>query len=111
MTRRLPLSDAHVAAGALLASQDGWAVPQHYGHEDAEYRAALETAVIFDLSHFTKVELAGPDARPFLHNLCTNDVKDLPGGGGCETFLTTNKARVIGHGWVGHYQQPDGPVL
>ena len=60
-----------------------------------QYQAACSQAILFDLSAHTKIELAGPEARPFLHNLCTNDVKNLPEGSGCEAFLTTAKARAI----------------
>jgi folate-binding protein YgfZ len=73
--------------------------------------AAYRHAACFDLSACAKIELAGPEARLFLHNLCTNDVKNLPPGAGCEIFLTTNKARIIGHAVVGHYALKDGPVL
>src|ERR1700733_8055331 len=73
-----------------------------------QYRAATEGAALFDLSHYGKIELAGPDARIFLHNLCTQDVKNLPSGAGCEAFLTTNKARVIAHVWIGHEATPEG---
>ncbi len=52
----------------------------------------------FDHSPWSKIELAGPEARMFLHNLATNDVKNLTPGAGCEFFLTTNKARVVAHG-------------
>jgi len=38
-----------------------------------QYQAACAKAVLFDLSTFAKVELSGPEARPFLHNLCTNE--------------------------------------
>ena len=65
-----------------------------------DYQAAIETAALFDLSDHGKIELAGRDARSFLHNLCTQDVKNLPVGGDCEAFLTTNKARVIAHVWI-----------
>src|SRR5947207_14731159 len=66
------------------------------------YQAALESAALFDLSDRTKIELSGPDARMFLNNLCTQDVKNLPVGQTCEAFLTTNKARVIAHVWITH---------
>jgi folate-binding protein YgfZ len=98
----LPLHELHVQAGAHFAEQAGWHIPQHYGDEAAEYRAATESAALFDLSAAGKVEVKGPDARTFLHNLCTNDVKNLPAGAGCEAFLTTNKARVVAHVWISH---------
>jgi len=76
-----------------------------------QYQAACARAVLFDLSTLAKVELSGLEARPFLHNLCTNDVKNLAEGSGCEAFLTTAKARVVAHVFVGHFRIQDQPVL
>src|SRR4051812_19485084 len=61
------------------------------------YLAAQTSAALFDISTRGKVALTGPEARSFLHNLCTNDIKNLPPGGSCEAFLTTAKARIIAH--------------
>ena len=69
------------------------------------YRAAYESAALFDLSDHAMIELTGRDAREFLHNLCTQDVKDLPVGESREAFLTTSKARVIAHVWIWHRKQ------
>ncbi len=65
-----------------------------------EYRAAVTGAALFDRSDAGKVELAGKEAVFFLQNLCTNDVKSLPVGAGCEAFLTNLKARVIAHVFI-----------
>jgi folate-binding protein YgfZ len=65
------------------------------GNTKEEYRHARDGAVLFDVSNRGLVELRGPDAIPFLHNLCTNDIKNLAPDGGCEAFLTTAKAKVI----------------
>jgi folate-binding protein YgfZ len=86
----------------------GWLVPAHYGDPTAEYRQALEHAVVFDASHRGKVEVTGADAVLFLHNLCTNDIKNLPRGSGCEAFLTTAAARVVAYLLVYHVAQVDG---
>src|SRR5262249_25725114 len=75
------------------------------------YTQAREGAVLFDLSGRGLIELAGKDARLFLHNLCTNDVKDLPVGSGCEAFLCTVKARVIAHVVAGYFHADDQDVL
>lgn len=75
------------------------------------YQAALSDVVAFDISSRGKIELVGPEAGFFLHNLSTNDVKNLPVGAGCEAFLCTGKARVIAHMLVGHYQEKEGSVL
>jgi folate-binding protein YgfZ len=68
----------------------------------SDYKAALEGVAFFDLRDNGKFEVAGPDACAFLNNLCTQDVKNLPVGAGCEAFLTTAKARVIAHVWITH---------
>src|SRR5262249_31207159 len=75
------------------------------------YTQAREGAVLFDPSGRGLIELAGKDARVFLHNLCTNDVKDLPVGSGCEAFLCTVKARVIAHVVAGYFHADDQDVL
>ena len=46
------------------------------------------------------IRVAGPDAKSFLHNLATNDFRQMEPGAGRETFLTSNKARVIAHAVV-----------
>jgi folate-binding protein YgfZ len=76
-----------------------------------QYEAACARGVAFDLNSLAKVELAGPEARSFLHNLCTSDVKDFAEGAGCEAFLTTAKARVVAHVLVGYIRRDQEPVL
>src|SRR3954469_8588079 len=105
--KTLPLHEEYVRAGADFGEEPPWIVPGHFGDPAGEYQAAVERAAVFDLSYRTKIELAGPDVRAFLNNLCTNDVKNLPVGGGCEAFLIRATGKVVGHILVGHYQQPD----
>src|SRR6516165_8656140 len=80
------------------------AIPSHDGDSREEYRAARGHAALFDLSDRGKIELTGKEALLFLHNLCTNDVKNLAVGMGCEAFLCTAKAKVVAHFFVSHYQ-------
>ena len=68
--------------------------------ESQQYQAACTEAVAFDLGAHTKIELSGPEARLFLHNLCTNDVKNLPEGCGCEAFLTNVQGKILGYVFV-----------
>ena len=68
----------------------------------ADYDAAIDHAVWFDLSANGKIEIAGPEALAFLHNLATQDVKTLPLHAARETFLTTSKARMVAHGGISH---------
>lgn len=71
----------------------------------AEYQGAREQAVFFDLSDRGKVVVSGSDSRTFLHNLCTNDVKSLHPGAGCEVFFATAQARAVAYGVI-HCLEP-----
>ena len=66
-----------------------------FGDPQNEYEQARAGAALFDVSARGKVEVAGSDAVVFLHNLASNDIKDLAPGAGCEAFLCTVKAKVI----------------
>lgn len=61
----------------------------------AAYVAARTSVAIRDLSPQTKIELHGVDRARFLHNFCTNDVKALTAGVGCEAFVTTAQAKLL----------------
>ena len=58
-----------------------------------DYAAAHAAAALFD-PQVRPVDLVGPDAAQFLHNICTNDVKAVAVGGGCEAFLCDARAKV-----------------
>src|SRR5947209_6225667 len=75
---------------------------------DSEYQHARASAALFDVSDRGKLELTGPDAPSFLHNLCTNDVVNLPLGAGCEAFFTTSKAKVVAHTLIYHVRIAGG---
>jgi folate-binding protein YgfZ len=62
-----------------------------------EYTAACERAAVFDLADHGQVEVSGPDAASFLHNLSTNDVKGLAPQTGCEAFLPTGQAKIVAY--------------
>jgi folate-binding protein YgfZ len=66
------------------------------------YHAAIKSAALFDRSSSGKIEVRGPEAPEFLHNLCTNDVKNLPLGGGCEAFFCNERARALFHCRIYH---------
>ncbi len=74
----------------------------------AEYRQARDAAVVFDVSARGKVEVAGSEAGVFLHNLSTNDIKELPIGAGCEAFFATATAKAIDFVLIYHVVLHDG---
>jgi folate-binding protein YgfZ len=100
MSEHSLLHEATARAGAAFTEVAGWSMPLHYGDPTAEYRLAHEGAALFDLSHRGKVELIGPEAATFLHNLVTNDIKNLPYSHGCEAFLCNVQARVLAYALV-----------
>lgn len=69
---------------------------------EAGFDAAQHRAALFNLDDWTNLRITGKDAARFLHNFCTNDIKSLPAGIGCEAFLTNVKARVIAHAMIFH---------
>jgi hypothetical protein len=72
----------------------------HFGDPTAEYRGATTSAALFDFSHHACIEVTGKDRAKFLHGFCTNDVKRLSIGDGCEAFVTNVKGKIVGHVWI-----------
>lgn len=68
----------------------------------AGYDAALNSAAYFDRSSTGKLEVSGPDAPAFLSNLSTNDIKELPLGGGCATYFLDHRAKTLFQAWAYH---------
>jgi len=62
--------------------------------------AARDSAAVFLLPDRTHIEITGADRAAFLHNFCTNDIKSLQPGQGCEAFLCNVKGHVVGHATV-----------
>lgn len=61
-------------------------------------------ALLFDFTAHGTLEATGDDARTFLHNLSTNDIKGLPEWQGREAFFLTATAKVVAQGWI--WRQP-----
>lgn len=99
---------AEAAAGATFADAAGFHLPARFTGVAEEYAAAVEASALFDTSHAAKLVLTGPDAPRFVHNIATNDIKDLPLGGGCETYFCDARAKALFVAWVYHLKLGDG---
>jgi folate-binding protein YgfZ len=55
---------------------------------------------LFDFTAHGTLEVRGDDARTFLHNLSTQDIKNLPDWHGVEAFFLTATAKVIAQAWI-----------
>jgi hypothetical protein len=75
----------------------------------ADYQALSDAAGLVDFGQRTLIEIAGDDRAKFLHNLCTNEIRKLPPGAGCETFLTNVQGKIVAHVLV--FSGPDSLTL
>ena len=49
------------------------------------------------LERATHIELQGDDRATFLHNFCTNNIRELPPGKGCEAFVLNAQGKIVAH--------------
>jgi len=66
----------------------------------SQYAALTSGAGLVDFTSRTQIELTGADRASFLHNLCTNSVRDLAPGSGCEAFVLNVKGHIVGHVFI-----------
>ena len=55
--------------------------PLHYGSQIEEHHAVRRDCGMFDVSHMCALDIAGPDAKPFLLRLIANNVDKLKQAG------------------------------
>ncbi len=66
----------------------------------AQYHALTTGVAVVESAQRTQIELSGTDRATFLHNLCTNNVRQLEVGAGCEAFLTTVQGKTLAHVFI-----------
>src|SRR5260370_34778643 len=108
MSLNSPIHELTTQAGAVYSEIADWSMPAHFGGASAEYQCARSGCAVFDQSHRGKIEVAGKDAASFLHNLCTNDITEMPLGAGCEAFFCNPKAKVMAHALIYHARRAGG---
>ena len=77
MTQQTVLNPIHRALGAKMVDFGGWDMPIHYGSQIDEHHQVRRDAGMFDVSHMTVVDLAGPRVRAFLRHLLANSIDKL----------------------------------
>jgi folate-binding protein YgfZ len=87
------LTTLHETNGARLRAEP--AALLTYGDVPAEYRAAMESAVVFDATDRGAIEVTGADAAVFLHRLLANDVRQLASGHAQRNLLLSAKGKVL----------------
>src|SRR4051812_24882235 len=67
---------------------------------DHEYQALRSGRAVIELAGWSSISITGKDRQTFANNFCTNDVKRLTTGSGCEAFFTSVKGHIVGHGLI-----------
>lgn len=65
--------------GDPVERREGWAARHWSPIVAAEHRAARESVALFDLTPFTKIEVQGPGALPFLQRIAANQMDQAIG--------------------------------
>jgi len=76
---------------------------------ESQYAALTRGAGLVDFTSRTQLELTGADRASFLHNLCTNSVRDLAPGSGCEAFVLNVKGHIVGDVFI--FASPNSHVV
>ncbi|MDO8546307.1 MAG: aminomethyltransferase family protein [Nitrospirales bacterium] len=91
------LYDDHVKRGAAFMEQNGWDVPAHYGHAEAEHAAVRRGVGIMDLSQRGKIRVTGDDRVKWLQSIISNDILPLATGQGICSSALTHKGRMLSY--------------
>ena len=93
---RVPLANFWENLGGTIKKEKGWEIPSLFKDFSSECEAVRRGVGLFDLSHRGKIEVAGKDRLSFLHNILTNDIKNLGLGSGCYAVLLNAQGRILG---------------
>ena len=92
---RTPLYERHRALGVRMVPFAGWEMPVQYEGVIPEHRAVREDCGVFDVSHMGELEVEGPQARPLLQSLLSNDLDRVEVGGAQYTLLTNEQGGIV----------------
>lgn len=90
-----PLAQQDRSENGQLAVFEGCELPEHFAGFDAEYRAALEGAAIFDTNWHAIWMAGGRDRVQYLHNVTSNDIKSLAQDRGTLALLLNPQGRIL----------------
>lgn len=91
----------------FLATQQLAPDGESFGDQPGELSAARDGNVLVPLTDYALIRASGEDAAEFLHNLLSNDIKNLPADGLRFAGLCTPKGRLLATLHIWH----DGPDL
>ena len=92
--RQAPVHLLQAERGARFVECYGWEIAGDYGDPRREYDAVRGGAGALDASYAGKLAVSGRDRAKYLHNMLSNDIKNLPAGKGCHATLLTHQGRM-----------------
>ena len=95
VSRRTPLYEAHLAAGARMVPFAGWQMPVSYEGVRPEHLAVRSACGVFDVSHMGQIATRGPGALDLLQRLLSNDVAAIDVGGAQYSVLCREDGGVL----------------
>lgn len=93
---RVPLAHFWENLGGTIKKEKRWEIPSLFKDFASECEAVRKGVGLLDLSHRGKIEVNGKDRVSFLHNILTNDIKNLGLGNGCYAALLNAQGRILG---------------
>jgi folate-binding protein YgfZ len=94
-TLETPLQALHANAGAKMGVWFGCALPDDFGDAAAEYRFASQSVALSDKSYRSYLSFTGPDRMRYLNAILTNNIKELPVGGGNVSLLLSPQGHIL----------------
>jgi folate-binding protein YgfZ len=86
----------HIASGSYLGTD----AALHYGNPLKEFAALRENYGVFSLRWRAKINVTGKDRVRWLHNMVTNNVRDLALNRGNYNFVLNAQGRILGDVYI-----------
>src|SRR6202795_2692299 len=90
-----PLLDIHRAAGAKVGEYFRCTLPASFAGFDGEYRAARQSAALFDTSWHAVIALTGPDRARYLNAILSNNILSLADVHGALALLSNLPGHIL----------------
>lgn len=85
---------------ARIGSYNGVETPLSFGDPQAELAALRSGCGVFPLSWRSKIDITGKDRVRWLHNMVTNNVRDLAQNRGNYDFVLNAQGRILGDMYI-----------
>src|ERR1700749_1398205 len=88
------------APNAQTGAYNGVETALNYGNPAAELAALRSGCGVFSLAWRSRINVAGKDRVRWLHNMVTNNVRDLPANRGNYNFVLNAQGRILGDMYI-----------